>query len=444
MSGPKVVRIVTREEILEICAGHLRRLEQAIARWEEQAQRLGQLTEQERAATHGRFEQLRQLIEADRLQDLQKQVPIEIEFLKDDLQQRENRAVQQATQQRQLARRQRENAATLLGALQGKPLAAQLLEPLRAIADGQPVPAVESILAQGFASLGAAVEEQGLSEAQQQLARRLQGETPTQTLAQWRAAHEQAEPRLERIEQHIAQLLTLDDQASAEPYLAKLRQIDAETRVQQRNLLLDSLVLELAQATRDSQERRARLARLEELASEVATLCPATAENELAQAGQCSLAHMAPVDGLIARFSALIEAELQQRAALARRQAVLEGLASLGYEVREGMATAWAQDGRVVLRKGATPGYGVEVGGNADNGRLQVRAVALSAQRDTQRDKDIETIWCGEFQRLQALLAARGDDLSIEKALAVGAVPLREVLLDDTQQQYREQAQQRT
>ncbi|MFJ7145749.1 hypothetical protein [Pseudomonas protegens] len=444
MSGPKVVRIVTREEILEICAGHLRRLEQAIARWEEQAQRLGQLTEQERAATHERFKQLRQLIEADRLLDLQKQVPIEIQYLKDDLQQRENRAVQQATQQRQLARRQRENATTLLGALQGKALPTQLLQQLQALADGQPVAAVESILAQGFASLGATAEEQGLSEAQQQLARRLQGESATQTLAQWRAAHEQKEPRLERIEQHIAQLLTLDHQASAEPYLAKLRQIDAETREQQRNLLLDSLVLELAQATRDSHERRARLVLLQELANEVAILCPAAVEQELVQAGQCSLANMAPVDELIARFNTLIEAELQQRAALARRQTVLEGLASLGYEVREGMATAWAKDGRVVLRKSATPGYGVEVGGTADNGRLQVRAVALSAQRDTQRDNDIETIWCGEFQRLQALLAAQGDDLSIEKALAVGAVPLKEVLLDDTQQEYREQAQQRS
>ncbi|ROL67034.1 hypothetical protein BLX41_24715 [Pseudomonas protegens] len=444
MSGPKVVRIVTREEILEICAGHLRRLEQAIARWEEQAQRLGQLTEQERAATHERFKQLHQLIEADRLLDLQKQVPIEIQYLKDDLQQRENRAVQQATQQRQLARRQRENATTLLGALQGKALPTQLLQQLQALADGQPVAAVESILAQGFASLGATAEEQGLSEAQQQLAGRLQGESATQTLAQWRAAHEQKEPRLERIEQHIAQLLTLDDQASAEPYLAKLRQIDAETREQQRNLLLDSLVLELAQATRDSHERRARLVLLQELANEVALLCPTAVEQELVQAGQCSLANMAPVDELIARFNTLIEAELQQRAALARRQAVLEGLASLGYEVREGMATAWAKDGRVVLRKSATPGYGVEVGGTADNGRLQVRAVALSAQRDTQRDKDIETLWCGEFQRLQALLAAQGDDLSIEKALAVGAVPLKEVQLDDTQQEYRERAQQRT
>ncbi|KAF0865583.1 hypothetical protein [Pseudomonas sp. LD120] len=444
MSGPKVVRIVTREEILDICAGHLRRLEQAIARWEAQAQRLGQLSEEQRAATHERLQQVRQLIEADRLQELQQQVPIEIEFLKDDLQHRENRAVQQAAQQRQLARRQRENAATLLGALQGKALPAELQQQLQAIAAGQPVTAIESILAQGFTHLAAAAQEPGLSEAQQQLARRLQGESATQTLAQWRAAHEQKEPRLERIEQHIAQLLTLDHRASAEPYLATLRQIDAETREQQRNLLLDSLVLELAQATRDSQERRARLARLEDLASEVATLCPAAAEAALSRAAQCSLANMAPVDELITSISALIEAERQQRAALARRQAVLEGLAGLGYEVREGMATAWAQEGRVVLRKGATPGYGVEVGGNADNGRLQVRPVALSAQRDTRRDQDIETIWCGEFQRLQALLAAQGDDLSIEKALAVGAVPLREVLLDDTQTQYREQTHHRT
>ncbi|NBF06684.1 hypothetical protein GV819_30905 [Pseudomonas sp. Fl5BN2] len=444
MSGPKVVRIVTREEILEICAGHLRRLEQAIAHWERQAQRLGQLTEQERAATHARFEQLRQLIEEDRLRRLQNQVPIEIEFLKNDLQQREIRAVQLATEQRQRERRQRENAATLLNALQDRAASAELLQQLQAIADGQAVEGVESLLAQGFASLSTAPVEPGLSEAQQQLARSLQSEAAPQTLAQWRAAHEQPEPRLARIEQHIAQLLTLDQQACAEPYLAKLRQIDIETRPQQRNLLLDSLVLELAQATRDSLQRRASLTRLQELASEAATLLGSAAAEAVAQAEQCSLANMAPVEELIARFTALIDAELQQRAALSRRQALLEGLSSLGYEVREGMATAWAKDGRVVLRKSATPGYGVEVGGNAENARLQVRAVALSAQHDPQRDKDIETIWCGEFQRLQALLASQGDDLSIEKALDIGAVPLKEVLLDATPEAHRQTLQQRS
>ncbi|MGE8334829.1 hypothetical protein, partial [Pseudomonas laurylsulfatiphila] len=40
MSGPKVVRIVTREEILAICDGHLQRLELALARWQVQASKV--------------------------------------------------------------------------------------------------------------------------------------------------------------------------------------------------------------------------------------------------------------------------------------------------------------------------------------------------------------------------------------------------------------------
>ncbi len=114
--------------------------------------------------------------------------------------------------------------------------------------------------------------------------------------------------------------------------------------------------------------------------------------------------------------------------ALARREAMLQGLAELGYEVREGMITAWADSGKIVLRKSATPGYGVELGGKAENGRMQVRAVALSRDRDTQRDKDIETIWCNEFGRLQAMLQGNGSKLLIERAMGVGETPLKEVL----------------
>jgi len=431
MSGPKVVRIITREEILAICAGHLRRLEKAIARWEQHATRIGELNASEQAATYARRDQLRRLIDADQLRELQTLVPIEIEFLQRDLAQREERAVQRATEQRQWQRRLRENAATLLKALQGKAAPAALLEQLHALADGQGSEQAEAILAQGFAALSAAPVDSGLSEAQQQLARRLQTDTAPQTLTQWRAAHEQREPRLLDIDRHLAHLQTLDSAVSAEPYLAKLALIEGEHRTLQRNLLLDSLVLELAAATRASNERRARLAQLQDLAAEVETLLGEAAEALLSQVQHCAADDQPRVNELIEQCTALIAEHLQRQAALARRQAVLEGLSSLGYEVREGMATAWADKGRVVLRKTATPGYGVEVGGSADNGRLQVRAVALTANHDSQRDQDIETIWCGEFKRLQALLAAQGDDLSIEKALAVGAAPLKEVALDD-------------
>lgn len=122
----------------------------------------------------------------------------------------------------------------------------------------------------------------------------------------------------------------------------------------------------------------------------------------------------------------LIETELFAIATEARRQAVLEGLASLGYEVTEGMATAWVKDGRVVLLKAANPGYGVELSGNA--GLLQVRAVGIgdpAEARDAVRDRDMETIWCGEFERLQTLVAKRGGDLSIETARPVGQYPLK-------------------
>jgi hypothetical protein len=94
---------------------------------------------------------------------------------------------------------------------------------------------------------------------------------------------------------------------------------------------------------------------------------------------------------LVEECRALVSAEAQRKAAQSRRDVILQGLAKLGYEVHEGMTTAWAKDGRVVLRKPSLPGYyGVEASGQAETSRLQVRAVALSGNRDVNRDKDVE------------------------------------------------------
>ncbi|HBO9433120.1 TPA: hypothetical protein L5E77_002759 [Pseudomonas aeruginosa] len=314
MSGPKVVRIVTREEAIATCERDLQRLDKALARWENQASRLAQLSDAERAAAHARRASLHALLEQERWLDVQLQVKIESEFLKRDLAEREERAIRQAAETRQQHRRLQENASALHQALDARPDAASaaLRQTLQALADGALRDDAEALLAQGFAALASAPVEERLSAAQHELAQRLKTDEAPITLEQWRAR--------------------------------------------------------------------------------------------------------------------------QQQAALARRQAVLQGLASLGYEVREGMATAWAQTGRVVLRKPATPGYGLEVGGKADNGRLQLRAVALNANRDSQRDRDIETLWCGEFQRLQALLAAQGGELSVERALGVGEVALKEIGEEEQQE----------
>ncbi|BGD56286.1 TPA: hypothetical protein ACKR0C_002839 [Pseudomonas aeruginosa] len=432
MSGPKVVRIVTREEAIATCERDLQRLDKDLARWENQASRLAQLSDAERAAAHARRASLHALLEQERWLDVQLQVKIESEFLKRDLAEREERAIRQAAETRQQHRRLQENASALLQALDARPDAASaaLRQTLHTLADGVLRDDAEALLAQGFAALASAPAEERLSEAQRELAQRLKTDETPMSLEQWRARQQQDAPheqRLARIDRHIAELQLLQGEASAQAFLERLARAEAEQHPERRNLLLDSLVLDLAQAAREHQQQRQRLEHLQDLASEVAAL-GAAEHAELLQRAACQPdSDPQQLAELTERCNAILTAHLQQQAALARRQAVLQGLASLGYEVREGMATAWAQTGRVVLRKPATPGYGLEVGGKADNGRLQLRAVALNANRDSQRDRDIETLWCGEFQRLQALLAAQGGELSVERALGVGEVALKEI-----------------
>src|SRR5262249_54440005 len=120
---------------------------------------------------------------------------------------------------------------------------------------------------------------------------------------------------------------------------------------------------------------------------------------------------------LLAQAKLVADEEQRRQTALATRHAVLRALATLGYEVREQMATALAESGRVVVRKPMARSYGVEVGSAADGERFQMRVVAfetIGAGRNAARDADAERIWCSEVPQLRALLAEVGCDAELE------------------------------
>lgn len=193
-------------------------------------------------------------------------------------------------------------------------------------------------------------------------------------------------------------------------------------------LVADSLLLDLTSTVKTARERERIAAELRERQAELSQMSSPDAVTLSAEIERTLAGEIGTAAELIKRADALIEAEVRAIAAEARRAAVLEGLASLGYEVSEGMATAWVKDGRIVLRKAANPGYGVELSGSTQSDLLQVRAVGIgdpAEARDPRRDRDMETIWCGEFERLQALVAKRGGNLSIETARPVGQFPLK-------------------
>jgi hypothetical protein len=137
-------------------------------------------------------------------------------------------------------------------------------------------------------------------------------------------------------------------------------------------------------------------------------------------------------ESLVAQAVAALEAARADMAAAARRRAVLGGLAALGYEVREGLATALSHQGRVVVRKPGSHDYGVELAAPADGARMQVRLVGSnspSAVRTAARDRDQEVIWCSEFAALKDLVARSGNELVIERAFEAGAQAVKTVEL---------------
>jgi hypothetical protein len=430
MSGPKVVRIVTREEIIAICESHLRRLDQVIDRWVRDGKRLGELSDKEIAATLERRKTLGALLEQDAFLDLQKAVPDEIVFLNADLERRQKIAIDKAIQVRKRQRQGRDNAVTLMQALEsrGTAISPELHKKLRSMASGSLLEDADVVLAQGFILLTPQAAG-GLTDAQRSLADRLMVGVETQDFATWKSTHDvpMSNARIERIDRQIAEVQALLETEQTADFVARLRVIEATETNTQQNLLLDSLILDLASVIEGAREHRTAMA---ELTMQEADLRHYDLSSTvlLERVAACNLStSISAIKEFSDECKMLITQAQQQQEAKARRKAILKGLARLGYEVNEGMETAWARDGQVIARKSSLPDYGVEIGGQTHTGRLQVRTVALTPDRDVKRDKDVETIWCGEFSRLQDLLAEHGDNLVIERALGVGAVPLKVV-----------------
>jgi hypothetical protein len=432
MSGPKVVRIVTRDEIVATCEGLLARLDAVVARWQRVGQHSGVIDTPDLAAVDARRSTLRALLAEDRFLELQAQVPLEISFLENDLQQRLQRAAEMVGEARRADRRRARTGQSLLAALTraNVPVPEHLRRAL--LNAGQDESAGEAACAQAFALLQPAVEDRVPTVRQRQVAEALGNQERRVSFAGWVASQPPVEddPIVRQVDAALADLVALAGGAVATPFNTRLVELGAAHTVAERNLLVDSLMLDIAAELKRRRAAAESLARLEELAASLARF-QSTAARDIRAQVEAALAAGDPQQAarLAPSVAETIAAEEQAAASAARRDALLQGLARLGYEVHEGVATAWVEHGRVVVGNPTRPGYGVEVGANA-GARLQLRAVALcdsNTPRDAIRDRDMETLWCNDVTRLAGMLAEHGDTLTIEKGTPVGVVPLKVV-----------------
>ena len=433
MSGPKVVRIVTRQEIVAACEAHLARLDAAAGAYVAFCQKRGLATDDELAAVEKRRIALHALLPADQFLDLQRRVPQEIAYLEADRQARAKKAAEIAAAREASLQRAKVLARQALASRKGPNVDRELLERLERIASGctRDLDEANSVLAQAYAS---SQGNDAPTEAQIALAGGFSAGTKVTTLDEWRGTF------LVEADAEDAEVLALlsefeieADQEAAELFRQRWAILDQETDVKLRGLRRDSLQRELSIALSELRERAQHIQTLIALASEWEILNPRKEPpwSPLAVAAQS----LAGLRDAVKASRAEMDAERQRQGVAARREAILKELAALGYEVREGLQTALAKDGKVIVRKAAHPDYGVEVTAPGKGEKLSFRAITFgqsSAPRNKARDADMEVLWCSDFEKLRAELSTMGGHIAIEKAVAAGVEPLKLIEVEAT------------
>lgn len=423
MSGPKVVRIVTREEHEAICRGMLARIDAALEAWAEAGRRNECLDAATVEAARRRRDALAALAADGKFAEMQAQAPAEESFLRSDMRFRLEKAAAAKVAARTHARRRTEAAAALIraAAAVGVVLPDEVMSGLER---GE-----EAALAEGFRALAA---KRPTSQQKSTLAEQLRPGEHALSFSDWLAAQPAAptDPDVERIEARLEELGALGQVGAIESLRKRLNEASGAPSPR-RGLLLDGLEVEsgrvLAEARKAADLMSALRVLLAEMAQAGLPVAAFTVSEGAVVAMQDIQARLGAAEAALARHRA-------DEAASARRAAVMKGLAGLGYEVREGMTTTFAASGRLVVADAARPGYGVEVSGAADGRQFQMRPVAFAAPgepADTSRDRDAETIWCGQASELSRALAAGGGGMEIVRSLPVGATPLKRVFATD-------------
>ncbi len=432
MSGPKVVRVVTREEMEAICARLLAQVRAAAADLLRTLQRTELHTDAIATDIESRVQALAERAKRGEYGSLQKQAPLVATFLRQEIGRYQAVAVAAAEKARH-ERQQLFDAATSVrdaieragGAV--SPALDRVVQRARRAGSSE-LAGLRAEVDLAFRSMATGASAK-VPTASTGLATKLSQGLEQQTLAQWLGSRPQRAQMSPQVDRLLAEIEVLGDDELLADFADRAATISREPSLERRRLLSDSMALDAVAHVRSLKEADSRRTQLGELAAELGAIAGDEAERARAEIeAMLESGDWTGADALIEAGRSLIERLIRDGAAQARRRAVLVGLAGLGYEVREGMETAWARDGRLVVARPGVTDYGVELGAPADASRLQMRVVGAerpAAPRSRQRDTDQENVWCGEVGELIASLGATGTDIVIERAQPVGATPLK-------------------
>ncbi|NBV23688.1 MAG: hypothetical protein EBS05_17430 [Proteobacteria bacterium] len=241
---------------------------------------------------------------------------------------------------------------------------------------------------------------------------------------------------LKQLDALLVQIGALQDTAGWAELMRRAEEIRSEADAARRRRLYESLALESSARLKQLRATQAWLAEVDALIEEAepytgtAVDAVANALRDLRRAGRPEELKPWREQLAAAQQSALAKLERERK-----RAAILESLTELGYEASEGMETALAQAGKLVIRKPGDENYAIEVVSDAKLSMVQTTMVRYAdspemTEQQRLRDQEREEEWCADHARWREGLAKQGLATSFKLQLTAGSHPVKVVQID--------------
>jgi hypothetical protein len=450
MSGPKVINIEARRRQLQReCLSRMRELKDAVAEWRASLERAGKLTAKAEEQGEGFLRQPIGLPEAQDWGALADELLRRTQSFRMEARAVRNEMVRRAMSLHERRRRVEISASLLSREIQslGERLPAELAYAIETVekAGEEELAHLENAVQATFGVVALARSRSAagqVRERQREIAERFKPDgTRPLSLEEWVDAQSrisgQAPEKTNRLDALLAEVEAWDEGEAVATFLNRAKVISMEAQPDRRELLTDSLILDLSEF-RTARRRagdlvgriRKALAMLEPFDSETANEFRARLEQTLSSGGEDG------ADDVAAAAESWCAEEAKREDARLFREAMLKALGELGYEVREGMAAAWAHAGRIVVSRPDATNYGVELMSPGAAAAIQTRVVAFEhtsrGSGGSHRDKEVEEAWCSDFERVRASMSGAGFVTVLRQATPAGAVKLKEVPAERT------------
>jgi hypothetical protein len=231
----------------------------------------------------------------------------------------------------------------------------------------------------------------------------------------------------------LAEMAMLQDTAGWTGILQKADTIRKESSAERRRGLYESLVLECDSRLRNLREFKSWQTELHQLIDSAAACHSAAIDEVVADLEKMErigqVRDLSAVSKLLKEAKAATEKQAEREQ---KRQAILQTLEELGYEVVDGMERGFVSAGKIVMQKPGQSEYAVEVVTNADLSVMQTAMIRYSEGAETTeqqrlRDCEQEEAWCGDHERIRAKLAQQGFATDFRLKIPAGQHPVKMV-----------------